>query len=252
MAAKERQRDWCFTINNYTDEDIYSVGIMSNDAKYLVCGFEVGEQGVPHMQGYVYFDNKQSLKQLKEYNSRAHYERRRSPTIASAVKYCKKDGEFVEFGKEPSHGGDKVTYDMIHQAMLSPKEHPVICQRYKKVYDYAEQLETMNSNVETKFFVIDNTGDPITEILTYFDWDEESCKKLAVVTDLSYLEYYRNKEIDKVIYIPEFHEVNHDLWPRGVPIGYKYGYECKVIKPETFVIVTNQPKIYKLYKYIKY
>lgn len=255
MAEKGRQRDWCFTINNYSDEDICTVACMSTDAKYLVCGFEVGDQGVPHMQGYVYFDRKVSLKQLKEYNSRAHYERRRCSKLADAIEYCKKDGEFVEFGDKPSsHGGDRITYAMIENAIKNPDDNMLLVMRYRKAYEYAQQIKVIQSEVETKYFVIDHAGDPITEILTYFDWTEDDKKSLAVVTDLCQLEAYSRvlTDITKVIYMPEYHELVHDLWPRGVPISYKYGYEVRVIRPETFVIVTNQPKIYKLYKYIKY
>lgn len=247
-----RQRDWCFTINNYSDEDICSIACMSTDAKYLVCGFEVGDKGVPHMQGYVYFDRKMSLKQLRNYNSRAHYERRRSPKIADASDYCKKDGEFVEFGILPSHGGEKVTFELIKEAMESPEQHPVIAQRYKKVYDYAQQLNILRSEIKTDFYVIDNVGDYIGEIINYLDWEEEDCKSLAVVTDLVELEAYRHKSIDKIIFIPEIYELKHILWARGMPISYKFGYEVKAVKPRTFVIATAQPELYKRYNLIKY
>lgn len=248
----KRQRDWCFTINNYTDEDICSIACMSTDAKYLVCGFEVGDKGVPHMQGYVYFEREKSLRQLKEYNNRAHYERRMAPKTQDAADYCKKENDYVEFGVLPTLGGDKVTFDRIEKAMISPTEDPIIYMRYKKGYDLMKQDLEAKKEVETKYFVIDNTGDPITEILTYFDWDKEDCKSLAVVTDLVKLDAYRMKDIEKIIYFCECHELEHDLWPRGVPISYKYGYEIRVIRPKTFVVVTNRPKDYKLYKYIKY
>lgn len=252
MATKGVQRDWCFTLNNYNDADLYSLGIIANDAKYLICGFEKGKEGTQHVQGYVYFDKKISLKQLKEYNDRAHFERRMAPKIADAVNYCKKDGEYVEFGKEPAHGGEKVTYEMIENAMKSPEEHPILYMRYKKGYDLMQQEKVFRQKVNTKYFCIDNTGDFITEIITYFDWTEDDCKSLAVVTDLADIEAYKDKVVTRVIYIPEIHELKHDLWPRGVPISYKFGYEIRVIRPETLVIVTNQPKYYKLYKYIKY
>lgn len=247
-----RQRDWCFTINNYTDEDICSVACMSEDAKYLVCGFEVGDKGVPHMQGYVYFENKVSLKRLKEYNNRAHYERRIAPKIADAANYCKKENDYVEFGVIPSLGGDRITYEHIANAMKNPDDNMLLVMRYRKAYDYIQQQKQKTSQVKTKFFCIDNTGDPITEIITYFDWDEEDCKSLVAVTDLCQLEAYNDVDIKRVIYFPEIHELVHDLWPRGVRISYKFGYETRVIRPETFIVVTNQPKIYKLYKYIKY
>lgn len=252
-TLNQRQRDWCFTINNYSDEDICSIACMSTDARYLVCGFEVGEKGVPHMQGYVYFDRKVSKKQLIEYNGRAHYERRKAPKLADAIDYCKKDGDFVELGNMPStHGGDRITYEHIENAMKNPDDNMLLVMRYRKAYEYVQQLKIKKSKIETKYFVIDNVGDPITEILTYFDWEKEDCETLAVVTDLCQLDAYSDRDIKRIIYYPEVHELVHDLWPRGVPISYKFGYETKVIRPETFVIVTNQPKVYKLYKYIKY
>lgn len=102
----ERSRAWCFTLNNYVDEDYAAIAMLG--AQYTVYGKEVGETFTPHLQGYVYFSNKKSMKQLKKLLPRAHWEIRRG-SHAQARDYCQKDGDYEEFGKEPEKaGGDKM------------------------------------------------------------------------------------------------------------------------------------------------
>jgi len=101
-------RAWCFTINNYTDEDqcdVYGLE-MSKDVKYGIAGLEVGEQGTPHIQGYVYFKNPKSRKQLSEMLPRASL-RAANGTADQNEAYCSKDGEFWEFGTKPMDQEEK-------------------------------------------------------------------------------------------------------------------------------------------------
>lgn len=94
-----RTRGWCFTLNNYTPIDELEFGLIP-DLKYYVYGREVGEQGTPHLQGYLHFNNKKSLRQLKHHFPTGHFEPRRG-SINQAVDYCKKDGDFTEWGEKP-------------------------------------------------------------------------------------------------------------------------------------------------------
>lgn len=101
-----RSRSWCFTLNNYTAEDCENVSRIS-DGRYVVFGKEVGESGTPHLQGYVYFDNKKSLAQLKKCLPTAHFEIARG-TFAQNYAYCTKDGNFEEYGKKPLDKGERL------------------------------------------------------------------------------------------------------------------------------------------------
>ena len=88
--SDSRARGWCFTINNYTELDEHIVFEMAEYSKYVVCGREIGsENGTPHLQGFVYFENKKSLNQVKEIHSTAHWEAMRG-TVDQAAEYCKK------------------------------------------------------------------------------------------------------------------------------------------------------------------
>jgi len=45
---------WCFTLNNYTTHDCKFVrNFAKKHCKFLVYGLEVGENGTPHLQGYL-------------------------------------------------------------------------------------------------------------------------------------------------------------------------------------------------------
>ena len=50
-----RGRRWCFTLNNYTDEDLQQLrGVVPSKCRYIVFGREVApETETPHLQGYL-------------------------------------------------------------------------------------------------------------------------------------------------------------------------------------------------------
>lgn len=100
-----RTRGFCYTLNNYTEEEL--VALRALDCKYHVMGYEVGpECGTPHIQGYIYFNNKKSFKQVKELIPRAHIENQSGPTN-KAIEYCTKGGSYEELGVAPMSQNEK-------------------------------------------------------------------------------------------------------------------------------------------------
>lgn len=108
-----RFRGWCFTINNYNDEDLAKVDAIS--CEYCVAGLEVGESGTPHVQGYVYFGTLKSLKQMKKIHAKAHWEGARGDAEENRA-YCIKEGRFKERGTIP-HAGKRTDIDAIKDAV---------------------------------------------------------------------------------------------------------------------------------------
>lgn len=100
-----RSRRWVFTLNNYTDNDCERLAALAPPAiRYIVFGREVGENGTPHLQGYVEFINARNLAGVRELISdRAHFETARG-NPAQASEYCKKDGQFTEIGEISRQG----------------------------------------------------------------------------------------------------------------------------------------------------
>ena len=103
-SNKLRNRNWCFTLNNYTELEVDSLKQFaeSDNCRYLIFGYETSQDGsTPHLQGYCETDKAYRLNSLRMRCtgfSRAHLESRKgSPTQAS--EYCKKEGHFSEFGE---------------------------------------------------------------------------------------------------------------------------------------------------------
>lgn len=101
----------CFTLNNYTEEDVTRIEAFGRSITYLVFQRERGvEGGTPHLQGYAYAPNPKSLRGWKRnIGERAHIESARG-SAGDNRKYCTKEDtrepgtEPVEVGAMPSQG----------------------------------------------------------------------------------------------------------------------------------------------------
>lgn len=125
-----RNRAWCFTINNWVEDDWKRCEALCVDragseaCRYMVMCAEVGdEKDTPHIQGYVEFKNGRLAGALKKYfGGRAHLEPRRG-TSKQAADYCKKtwgddpEPRHFEFGLS-SHQGRRTDLDMLGEAVI--------------------------------------------------------------------------------------------------------------------------------------
>lgn len=107
--TKLKIRSTFFTINNYTETDencLRSIVHGKENSRYLVYQQEVGTEGTPHLQGFMYFYNNIELGTLNKQLPRAHFEKPKN--IKACILYCKKErtriGGPYEFGKMPEQG----------------------------------------------------------------------------------------------------------------------------------------------------
>lgn len=107
MPRAPSAKNWCFTINNYTDEEYQGVlRCLRSISKYFIIGKEVGDSGTPHLQGYCSLSISHSLSQLKDQlSSRGHFEVAKGGGAHNRV-YCSKGNDFVEEGSCP--GGTEI------------------------------------------------------------------------------------------------------------------------------------------------
>lgn len=89
-------RNWCFTLNNYTEDELEHIreNWKLPDVSYYIAGHEVGEEdGTPHLQGYVELGgNSRRLPGAKSVLgiARIHLERRMG-TREQAINYTIKE-----------------------------------------------------------------------------------------------------------------------------------------------------------------
>lgn len=147
MPPAPRGKYWCFTVNNFTDtefERLSTAQERAEDILYICFGKEVGESGTPHLQGYVEFAQKIRLGGVKRIDgfARAHLELR-AGSQAQAIEYCKKDGDFYEFGERfQSKSGQRTDLVTIKERIDAgastseiAEEHFGSWCRYRKSFD---------------------------------------------------------------------------------------------------------------------
>lgn len=242
----KRARSWCFTVNNDTYEDFET--FMSHTFKYCIIGFEVGEEGTPHMQGYVQYHEAKSLKKMKKILPRAHLEIAKGNAEQNR-KYCSKEGDYYEIGSYTS--GGKVTFDQLTEAYENPAENITLLRLYSRAYKEVRQLMISRSSIATMFFRILDTGDFMSEIMAFLGADaaEYEQDSIVCITDLAELGGYETVPIHTVVYYPDWPGRLLNYYPGGVPIRYKYGYEYHTVKPKNFIVVCNQGLFSQLTKY---
>ena len=98
MAPTKQSTRHCFTLNNYTDNDVELLRCFYVECcKYLVCGKEVGESGTPHLQGFFTLKLKLSMRGVhKALGTSSIALLVASGTSFQAATYCKKGEQTKE------------------------------------------------------------------------------------------------------------------------------------------------------------
>lgn len=243
--TEKRSRGWCFTINNYSDDDInwcYALAI-EEGLVYTVVGKEVGEQGTPHLQGYIYWNTLKSLKQMKHLHDTAHWECQRG-TCDQAANYCMKENDYWEHGERPM--SDKQKGECGKQSIeerwelakkgrfeeLPPEQirtYQYIHNKYRKVNDRSE-LDNIwicgKSGSGKSKWVRDKFGSAFYSKPMSKWWDGYNGEDVVVLEDL---------DKDNAVFMKFFLKIWAD--------HYAFNAEVKngmiAIRPKTF-IVTSQ------------
>ncbi|AXH76228.1 MAG: putative viral replication protein [Eurynomevirus troutis] len=111
MSTQNRpSKRWVFTLNNYTEEQTTTLNESLDNGetiKYAVYGFEVGDSGTPHLQGFVIFKHGKRFNECKRALGDTVHIERALGTSQQARDYCQKDGNYKEFGTFPGSSGER-------------------------------------------------------------------------------------------------------------------------------------------------
>ena len=145
-----KAKNWCFTINNYTG---FPTDLPSGPppVRYLCFGKEVAPTtGTPHLQGYISFVNAvyRPSRFLQQYGN-GHFERAFGSADENA-EYCKKDGDFTEFGVRPQSRTDQGRHGRLGGKRGGEMEQ----ERWEDTWQLAKQgkLEEIDPDIRVRYY----------------------------------------------------------------------------------------------------
>lgn len=244
-----RSRNFCFTLNNYT-EDVYQ-SLLRTECKYIVIGKEIAASGTHHLQGYVSFKDTRTLTALKKLDKSAHWEICKGLPSQNRA-YCIKDGKFEERGQLPIDPKDKgkMEQDAWAAALLAVQEDrledirpDILCRNLKQVEYAAKRIKA------TKRKFVDMSSDVVNEWI----WGPTGTGKSHTAREenpgcfskLTFCKWFDGYDYEDVILIEDVdqsaadHGGEYKIWlDRYVfPVEIK-GTACS-IRPKKVVITSN-------------
>lgn len=125
VILSRKARNWIFTLNNYTENNVAQILALKANPKLKILVFqeEIGENGTPHLQGVLAYENAVSFSSVKKILPRAHWEKCRS--LKASLAYCSKEdtrnGKLYTHNYIPFNNGKRLTTEDILQEMLAQR-----------------------------------------------------------------------------------------------------------------------------------
>lgn len=151
-------KNWCFTINNYTDVPNWE--LLQDHVEYLVYQGEVGENGTPHLQGYISLKQRHKWQWIQTIDScfkTAHFEVAKG-TAAQNREYCTKDEGRIEgpyeHGKVPKGQGARSDLAAACE-LVKTRDVKAVAEEYPTVFvKYYKGLDELRKKVQPKTTVV--------------------------------------------------------------------------------------------------
>jgi len=144
LKTDKKVRSYCFTLNNYTDDDVAHLTHQFTPSSAYMFQKEVGQNGTPHLQGFVQWKNGRSFDSMKKLHDKAHWEVCRN--VKASIAYCSKNDTAT---------GERYTNIVITRSTLKdPMVGKVVKDWQTKLNDILEQ----DPDDRTIHWIVDREG----------------------------------------------------------------------------------------------
>lgn len=201
--VRERARRFCFTLNNYTSEEYDTLTQVFLEKKWCyIIGKEVGENGTPHLQGYLQCKNAISFNTLKKIIPRAHIEQARG-TEEENFAYCSKENNFI------TNIEIKPNYLDQYEDEMNETYNEVKWQGWQQ--DILNLIETKPSSRTVHWFWEEEGNKGKSFLCRYIDWKYNAIIANGKQADVfnqykCFLEEYKTQPKVAIIDIPRSHQ----------------------------------------------
>lgn len=240
-----RSKRWCFTLNNYTEEELSHLSHTFDrlGAKYIL-GLEVGDSGTPHVQGYVEFKNQKEFASMRRICPRWHLEKAKGSRKQN-IAYCSKQAVFkcnlpLPRRQQLLAEYDRVTWrswqrDVLDTVALEPNS--------RDVHWYWEGTGNVGKSYLARYLVLRHnavvatgkTSDIMNQVKLWLDENPEELGPRVVLIDVP-------RSGGNVV---NYHAIEN--LKNGFMYSGKYeGGVCVFKPPHVIVFANNPPAEYEL------
>nr|WNA17362.1 replication-associated protein [Cyclovirus sp.]WNA17364.1 replication-associated protein [Cyclovirus sp.]WNA17366.1 replication-associated protein [Cyclovirus sp.] len=257
-------RRFCFTLHDYTDEDVEKCeGFINTYCKYGIFGKErCPDTGCPHLQGFASLAKPQRFLAIKgKINKRMHIEKAMGSDSENQV-YCSKSGEYFEKGSPSQGAGQRTDLQSLLETISGGERnikriaelHPACYIRYyrgiRSWLNLTHPIEARNFKTEVSYYWgppgtgksrrAHDEAERIQPESVYYkprgEWWDGYMQQTSVIID----DFYGWIKYDELLKIC-------DRYPHKVPI--KGGYEEFTSK---HIFITSNVDVPDLYKFVGY
>lgn len=221
---------FCFTLNNYTNEDIIILQeIMKVECDWFVFQEEIGESGTPHLQGTLKLKKKKRLTELKKWHQKVHWESTRA--VKDSIVYCtaqsKRSGNVYSYGVDiPEDVEVEEPYGWQLDVMNIIREKP----DKRKVHWFWEPDGNKGKSTLTKYLVIKHDAIVVSgksSDIKHALMKRSSIKLVIFDVPRSNLEFINYQTIEEI--------------KNGLIFSGKYDSGQKVFNSPHLIIFANEP-----------
>lgn len=219
--------------------------------KGAILGFEKGEKGTPHIQGIVQFTMQKRFNTLRKYFKNNHLEQVIS--MKDAIKYCKKEGDYIEIGKITTEGQRTDITDFTNAILEGAtnvelmRDYPSQYHKYYNNIDRVRQdilADYYSNNLRLDLKVISISGKTGVG-KTRFIYDNYDIKDIYRVSN--YKNPFDTYNGEKVLVLDEYNGQFNAQYLLNLldiyPLKLSARYNDKVACYETVFIISNKPII---------